>query len=264
MKIFVTLVVALMMVAALFGAAENPRHRGYITGAYPEYKDTVTVTITPGYGFCNGKYWRLDQGTDLSLSSVLPTGEDYVYIYIDESSITDYQTFSFYGSTTEPTYQTAVPDEKFGWYNGYDRCIGVVYTPTGSATIQSYTTTRGVVRWKYGSGGLGIQLANNISGTASWTAPGTESSAKLPVNADGAILWIHSLDTNDKCIVYAIAYERSVNGPHVYAADIVGSGYGGANGTGIVDLGSSRNIRLASDSNDDSIYCWLNGFRISR
>ena len=80
---------------------------GYIKKAYVEYKDSRTVTITPGYGEINGYYWEVTQATDLELQP--PSNAEFVYIYIDHSE-SNYPSPEFIGSTDEPAWS----DERLG------------------------------------------------------------------------------------------------------------------------------------------------------
>ena len=238
--------------------------KGTIKGLNVTYNDGDTVTITSGYCEANGEYWELTSPTDHDMTS-LASAEDFHYIYVDTSDTSNYPTPAIIDSTDEPAWS----DAKQGWYYGDDRCIGVVYSEGGSASIKEYRIYGDVVKWKYSSNQLGIPIANYIAGSSNtydWKTPTTESSTKLPVNANGALLHINSLDSaSDKqAVIYVCSYEMSVDAPHLYAADFCDGSYLGANSKGMVDLGPSRNIRLATDVGDDSISCWVYGFRITR
>ncbi|EKD26240.1 MAG: hypothetical protein ACD_79C01302G0021 [uncultured bacterium] len=134
-----------MIYSTPYKGVESP---GFIKGADLVYKDPYTVTIRTGYGNCNGKNWQITSEADLNLDNInvlsggIPYSEGFIYIYIDYSEvewsnalvINDQEGTDVIGSVTAPLWS----DDKQGWYNGDDRCIGVVWSPAGTNTIQSF------------------------------------------------------------------------------------------------------------------------------
>ncbi|KKK65081.1 hypothetical protein LCGC14_2977750, partial [marine sediment metagenome] len=82
------LVLAVIGLISIAFAADVKVKKGVITGvnngqiyqAYVEYKDSDTISVTAGYGECNGSYWKITSKTDHDMTS-LAAGEDFHYIY---------------------------------------------------------------------------------------------------------------------------------------------------------------------------------------
>ena len=107
--------------------------KGTIYQAYVEYEDADSIVITAGYGECNGNYFEVTESRVYDVNYI-PTGEDFIYIYVDDSE-SEYPSPAFCDSTAEPAWS----DAKLGWYNGDDRCIGVVWTEDSSSEIKFFT-----------------------------------------------------------------------------------------------------------------------------
>jgi hypothetical protein len=153
----ITFIVTKSSVATSYSVASP----GMIHRAFVSYKDSDTVTIQPGYGECSLSYWEITSPVDHDMTS-LATGEDWHYIYIDDVNSV-YPTPTIKDSTVEPVWS----DTKLGWYNGYDRCIGVARGVSGSSTISnaySWNQTGFVDRgdpadWDFEVGGLATDEA---------------------------------------------------------------------------------------------------------
>ena len=132
-KQIVIVAVLVLVSASAFGAKYITMPAGMIHRAYVTYKDTDEVTVKTGYGECNGEFWEITSDVDVDLSSSLPSGEDFLYIYIDDSA-SSYPTPTIIGEPNEPSWSDAMQ----GWYFGDDRCIGAIWSPDTGATIQEF------------------------------------------------------------------------------------------------------------------------------
>jgi len=197
--LFLITVVVLFVAGGLFHTKLNAAgsylgvQKGLIHLAYVEYKDSDTVTITCGYGECNGHYWEITEPIDHDMTS-LTTAEDFHYIYIDDAN-SIYSDPVIIDRTTEPAWSNA----KLSWYNGNDRCIGVVWSPSGSATIKGYIITPDL---KLVTKNSGEYIKNVLSnGNPDGTYRFLECSDYSPVNAKAILIEISNDDTTDACYV---------------------------------------------------------------
>lgn len=228
------------------GLPKGSIHRAFVT-----YKNDTEITIKTGYGECNGDYWEITSETDVNLVSVLPSGEDYVYIYIDDSAST-YPTPVIIGDVNEPTWS----DAKQGWYYGFDRCIGAVWSPDTGSTIMmflgnEYNECHAYPYLK--------NIASELNPTGSWQDTTLDCSDYVPVNATHVRVAIYNVDSDGEC---SIAVREKDYGGNVYQ-----------NSTYIVNnfifatiaLGPSRNIEIwGYDDDDNHLRCRVYGWKISR
>lgn len=136
-----------------------------------EYASSNSITIGPGeYGLQGATNRTVAWSSDLTFTlgsggsnsgSTNLSGNQWQYIYIDESSVTNttLTASNFINSTTAPSYVGS----KRAWYNGNDRCIFATYAAFGS-----------LKKW-YTDGGRFIQWADDtsytqVNGGAGWTA----------------------------------------------------------------------------------------------
>jgi len=235
---------------------------GYIHGAWGDYASSTSVTFREGDGYCNGSYWKITTATLHAMTSLM-SGEDLHYLYIDDDA-SSYPTPTIIDSTTEPT-QTAS-----GWYNGDDRCIDVVFSVAGAATITDYTKGKdGRIKmrgpWGYAVDGR-INIASAMNPNGAWQTPDEmESSTVLPVMANSALTYVSGGDCAANGSVGATAKETADAGCWVLGGDIAILGYSSFSGGNWLILGPSRNIRITGDNNDDNgLYCSLLGWTINR
>lgn len=170
---------------SLFAQYFCPVPKGTIQRAYVEYENSGWVTIKTGYGECNGEYWEILTEKSHEMTT-LTTAEGFHYIYIDDSAST-YPEVEIIDSTTEPAWS----DAKQGWYNGDDRCIGAVWSPSGSAIVAEFSTD-GEGKYIYDT--MIKYILNNGAPTGSWEF--LDASDYTPVNANGILLWTAGQDVN--------------------------------------------------------------------
>jgi|GEM_PF-2323874 len=224
--------------------------KGMIHMAYVEYNDSDTIDVTVGYGECNGSYWEITSTTSHDMTS-LASGEDWHYIYIDDSA-SSYPTPTIIDSTTEPAWS----DSKLGYYNGDDRCIGVVWSSSGSATLDQFMSNS---NGRYCVDDILKQVLDDGNPTNSWQT--VEATAYIPVNAIAVYVQGQNFDVGpDSVRVEVSAYESGC--PRAYNRS-----YYGACEFEWVDLerGSSRDLRYKGEDNDDNTFdVYIHGYQIER
>jgi len=228
--------------------------RGTIYHAYVDYKDSDTITIKPGYGECNGNYWDIMSDTDHDMSS-LASGEDFHYIYVDGNN-SNFPDPNIFDSTTEPSWS----DSKLGWYNGNHRCIGVVWSPSGSSTIQEFTSNSDL---KYVTTSSIKQVLDD--GNPDDTYQTLEATAYIPVNAIGVRVWAQNNDYTGAAphfyvLLLVTSYENT-------KTQIIGRGYYSAETAGWLELerNSSRDFKWYGNDNDDNNFdICIDGYQIER
>ena len=223
---------------------------GMIHQAYVDYNDVNTVNITAGYGECSGNYWEITSPTEHDMTT-LATGEDWHYVYIDDSA-SSYPTPIIIDSTTEPSWS----DAKLGWYNGDDRCIGVIWSPTDSATILEFVTNSSC-KWCFES--TYITLLSNGNPNGQWQT--LEATAYIPVNA----IEVAANTSNSDLDGHVYVYLGVVGVGTMPLLDC--SSYGSAANFGwlLVPRGSSRDLRWQGpDDDDNSFHVSIRGYHIER
>lgn len=109
---------------------------GQIQGVRLSWVSASSIKLGVGYGEVMGSYWEITPTNSLVTTGYTLTGLTtstngvFHYIYIDRlnSSLPD---VTIKNSATAPTWS----DDFMGWYNGPDRCIGVVWVnPAGNVT----------------------------------------------------------------------------------------------------------------------------------
>ena len=223
---------------------------GTIHDAYVEYNDSNTIDITAGYGECNGNYWEILTKTSHDMTT-LASGEDFHYIYVDDDGST-YPDPNIYDSTTEPSYS----ESKLGFYNGNDRCIGVVWSPDSNSTILEFTNNSNQ-QYAVDSVSLKIILAN---GNPTGSNVLAEATAYTPVNSIAARLFASNTDLDDGLTVAVRTYESN-------SARIFNQGYYWCAVGGWVEFerGASRDFYwYGYDNDDNSFYVLITGYQIER
>ena len=245
----ILVLVAFETVSTAFGATYVGLPKGVIHQAYVDYNDSDTINIAAGYGECNGHYWEITSTLSHDMNS-LASGEDYHYIYIDDVNSL-YPTPTFYDSTVEPAWS----DLQLGWYNGNDRCIGVVWSPAGSATIMKFHTNSDL---KYITDGEIKRVVDNGNPTGSGII--VEATAYTPVNAIAAYVEAWNSDT-DYC--YVAAYSADNPWSYLRATSYSGTAY--AVGWLQFKRGDSRDLMWNGEDNDDDYFkLRIEGFQIER
>jgi hypothetical protein len=223
--------------------------RGMIHRAYVTYNDSDTITIEPGYGECSLSYWEITSPIDHNMTS-LASGEDWHYIYIDDVNSV-YPTPTIKDCTTEPTWS----DSKLGWYNGYDRCIGVVWSPSGSSTMTEFKANSGLKCILADA----ISLLSNGNPTGSWET--LESTAYMPVNIIAAQCYIAGADWNSKLTIYLDADGLQGRG----LADCSYANYACSVGWIDIPKGHSRDLDWCGEDDDDNQFTVrIIGYQIDR
>jgi hypothetical protein len=227
--------------------------KGAIYQAYVDYNDVNTVTITAGYGECSGNYWEITSSMDHDMLS-LATGEDFHYIYIDDANSV-YPDPCIIDSTTEPSWS----DSKLGFYNGDDRCIGVIWSPDGSATITQFGSTHNL---KYMPSVIGTNIKVVLTnGNPDSTFQFLEATAYTPVNAVAVAVIASNYSSGGNLCVVEVASNDYGN------SRIIEDATSYASVCGWIDLprGCSRDLQWYGEDNDNNSFTvGIRGFQIER
>lgn len=225
---------------------------GTIHDVYVEYNDSNTIDITAGYGECNGNYWEILTKTSHDMTT-LASGEDFHYIYVDDDG-SAYPDPNIYDSTTEPSYS----ESKLGFYNGNDRCIGVVWSPDSSSTMLEFTNNINQQYIMSTSGNSVKQILQ--SGNPDGTSQFLEATAYTPVNAIAALLIAQNSDMDSNLSLWVEAYES-------HFSRIFDQGYYRCAASGWIELerGASRDFKWNGyDDDDNNFNVHINGYQIER
>jgi hypothetical protein len=222
---------------------------GSIRGAFVEYNDPNTIDITAGYGECNGSYWEVLTTTQHDMTG-LTAGEDFHYIYVDDANSV-YPDPVFIDRVTEPIWT----DSKLGWYNGNDRCIGVVWSP--DSTIAEFTDTPDLEYVvNVGTGIKEVLYWQNPTG--SWQT--IDTSAYIPVNAIAVYAYAWNQDFDGRVAVDVCPYENE-------SVTIHNDSWGYANCVGWLGLkrNASRYLKWYGYNDDENHFSMdIRGFKIER
>lgn len=225
--------------------------KGTINGSYVEYVDSDTISVTAGYGECNSNYWEITTKANHDMAT-LTTTEDFYYIYIDDSASV-YPDPTIIDSTTEPSFS----ESKLGWYNGDDRCIGVVRSPSGSATLVNFQNNYNN-QYIYLSDTK--QVLDNGAPNSSWQT--LEATSSSPVNTIAMMVYIENSDA-DRVDVRV----QSADGPDNYGMWVCDAGYQQARNRGWLPInrGASRDLKWWGQSDDDPyLDIYILGYQIER
>ncbi len=248
-KTILILVVSLFLGSMMMMATS---HENACWGNYVKYKSSTEIYITAGSGRCNGTIFENGAETTLDLTSVLPAGEDFVYIYVDDSA-SSYPTPTFIGSTTEPAWNSTSPT--IGWYNGDDRCVGSVWIDSNGNVAEFSNNSN---QEYFVDDNINQVLSNGNPNSDYQTV---ECTAYIPVNATGVFVTAKNYDSSSTVRVIVTAYENTKSA-------IIAEGYNcNAYAKGWISLerGSGRDLQwfgIDNDNNDFTIT--IQGFRIER
>lgn len=247
--------ILLLVLVLVFGVNfVSATHNGVIFGTYVTYKSSTEVYITSGSGRCNGNEWNHFTESSLNLSSVLPAGEDFLYIYVDDSASSYPSSPVFIGSTTEPAWSNSLS----GWYNGNDRCIGVVWCDS-SGNIYEFENNG---QLEYIS--VDLPYATPITDgnpTGNWES--LETTAYIPVNASAVLVRARSQDADGAAYLVVSTYENDFNRLEAQSYKTY------ARLIGWLPLDRTKNtsrdlLWYGWDTNDNNVTINLMGFRIDR
>jgi len=217
--------------------------KGTIHGVHVKYNTGTYITVTTGYGECGGNYFEVAEEITYEMTG-LTTSEDYHYIYICDND-SAYPAIDITDTTTEPAWN----DSKQGWYNGADRCIGVVWSASGSATVHPFGMD-GTGRYFITGNVIKTVLTNGNPNGAFQTLEATDYS---PVNTIELFVGADNTDSDGtQTAAQVTPYECTW-------AQISENGYRGASAFGWLKIqrGWSRDLKWYGPDDDD------NGFRIS-
>lgn len=221
---------------------------GIIRGLTVEYNDTSSVKIKGGFTKVDGQFYYLSQDITYSLES-LASGVDFHYIYQKISASSIYSPV-FRDTTDEPEFSIT----RNGWHNNNDPLIGLVLSPAGSAVIEFFEVVKMSERLiRYVTPGRTYIIAQNQNPNGSWQTPNVaESSVYLPVNAKEANIYMYGSDAASNYYIAWVSAESAVIKTSYYDTTTGLLGY--SNGTFNLwgPLGSSRNIKIAGEDNDDN------------
>jgi hypothetical protein len=249
MKKLILIVLMIFVIGTMMNFAVN---KNAIWGAYVKYKSSTEIYLTAGSGRCNGTEWEIAAETTINLYTVLPAGEDFLYIYIDDSA-SSYPTPTIIGSTTEPAWS----DSKIGWYNGDDRCIGTVWCDSNGNIFEFQNN----MRQEYFVKAANIkQLISTGNPSSTWQS--LEATAYIPINADAVRLYAKNSDSGNAVQVCVGSYENNIDrienysGPGTYAI---------ARGWVFLERNASRDLQWYGLNDDDNLFMInIIGYRIER
>lgn len=235
---------------------------GYIEGMNPIYNSTTAITISSGRCIANNVLYTLDSDIPHTMTS-LASAFDFHYIYIDHSASSG-STPTIIDSTTEPTWS----DAKRGWYNGDDRGLGVIVSPDTVSTIAYFDTlvlSNKTISYRISYADI-LTLASNMTPSGSWQVPNVnDGNVVTPVNAVAIFLRLRGDDTLARLATYAASAEYAAINTTRGNAPFYNAGYDRLGLIQKVVLGSSRNIRIAGEPDDEPILsAWCSGFDITR
>lgn len=250
MKKYILCVLIILVFGSFLSAAS---HKSLIYGVEVTYKSSSEVTVQPGSGRCNDNFFETTSAIDVNLSSVLPAGEDFLYIYIDDSaSATTYPTPTITGSTTEPSFSSS----QYGWYSGNDRCIGVVWCDSSGNIIdfqnndrQEYIVMNADLK----------QVLTNGNPTGSNTT--VETTAYIPVNAESVLVYADNSAASGSVTITVKTYENSGNSIKARgnAVRVFVEGWLP------LQMDWSRDLVWVGENNDDNYFnVYIRGYRIRR
>jgi hypothetical protein len=245
--------------------------KGDIDGFVVKYNAGASVLITAGNAEANGKFYSETSST-VHVILGLASAFDFWYVYIDDSGSSQPNPV-FIDSTTEPAWS----DSKRGWYgtgtepaspSTNDRCIGVASSGAGSLTLSFFSpngATGKLIEYHQGSGAV-PQMALNMNPTTSWLTPNeNDGSVVTPANAVKIRIRLQGSDVGTATSIYAASAEMAVVETSIGNGEIYHYGYEYAILTDWINLGSSRNIKIAGADNDDNaLSCYCLGWAISR
>ncbi len=235
----------LIILGTMLGFTYNPN---VIWGTYVTYKSSTQITVTTGSGRCNGTEWSITSEIDVTLSSF--TGEDFIYIYIDDSA-SSYPTPTIIGATTEPSWS----DTLHGFYNGDDRCIGAVWMDSANNVVEFQNNSNNEY---ITNSAIKTVLQNGNPNGAYQTV---ECTAYTPINSTAIFVNSYNKDTSDACYVSVAPYESNF-------APLCNEGYNTwvyCRGWIPLQRGWSRDLKwLGYDNDDNSYLIQIRGYRIER
>jgi hypothetical protein len=235
--------------------------KGQADGFLVKYKDSTHIDITAGIFETDGKVITLSANAEDILVSTIPAGFDLIYIYVDESESTA-SSAVFYDDLTEPNDDLT----KRGWYhpaNTSDRVVGVVPSYSEAAEISPFFVVDmgRHIRQTLGprdSGDINpitdLIIARNMSPTGVYQATNDrESSVVCPVNAGELLIELTNTDAITLVSLYVSNAEYAAAQTTLTKAMAEEFAYERATLREWLALGSSRNIRIGGDNNDDNL-----------
>lgn len=237
---------------------------GLIDGFVVRYNTTTAISVSGGLCEANGEYYDSISGGSSHTMTSLVTGFDLHYVYIDDSASTA-PAAVIIDSVTEPTFSAA----KNGFYNGDDRCIGVIPSQDGVAQlvkINASVNGRNVIN-RFGRGDADYSvpiLASAQNPNGNWQAPNTNaSSVVVPVMATSICVSMSNTDSAN--IITIGANNAQITPSTISRGQIIWIGYEFAAFVGWLTLDSSRNIIIAGeDTNDNALACTCIGYEYVR
>ena len=220
----------------------------YINGIELSQVNNTTVSVSAGSLAIGDTILSVDASASCVVTAF--SDGDYTYLYVDGD---DVSVPSLVWSTTDPTEQSDGT-----WYNSNDRCVAAIYCDEEDEIAEfsacyignqvDYITSQR------------DQLQASGDPDATWTAPTTAASTKLPLNANRAFCEIQGGDSASNCQVQ-IANTIDVGGSLDTNKQVHIKGYNIANAIGWVNLLSDRNVVWAgADDDESSVALYIIGY----
>ena len=235
-----------------------------MSGMYPVYVDTNTVSVTNGEGYCYDTYFCMTSAVSLDLPvTAFASATGFAYIYIDYDASTFPNAVTLYASTNAPMKV----NEPMGWYcttSSQDRVVAATPIHLNRLCIAQWNEADCVQSNVF-------ELESTLTGSPMWTNCSDRSaSSVLPINASHLYVEMHGDDTTPAVLHLAAARKelRDLTGTplaaSIYPYDVRRSGYRKVNGTDWMPLGPSRDIYIHGEGVDDGWEVWVRGWRIYR
>lgn len=232
---------------------------GDADGFFVKYNSTTAAMVTAGNIEANRKKYSLSSDASHIMTS-LTVGADFHYLYIDDDASSP-PTPTIIDSTTEPS----LDDAKRGLYNSDDRCIGVVFSPPGGATVFRFEMVAlsnrhiriefpGFRNTSAAPWNSPFELASLMNPTGVWQTPNiAESDTLTPVNAVEAYIFLTGTDVGGAVNIAWLNNESAALNPTLHASPNfrVSREFHQAASWG--PLGASRKIKIGETDDDDNL-----------
>jgi hypothetical protein len=229
------------------------------------------VSLVRGFCEANGKFYNINANEVHNLTGLI-SAFGFQYIYIDDDASSPPNPI-FINSLTPPVWS----DAKMGWYgtetepaspSTNDKMICVVFSPTGSAIVAPFVANAlggKTVVCETGSNS-DFTMGTAMTPTGAWITPTTkDGSAVTPVNATAIKLFVSNSHGGALCRNYLANAEFATLESDITKSPFVSWGQIWDGITTWVELGSSRNIKVAGEGDDNAAQqLSAKGFRYTR
>ncbi len=231
---------------------------GVISGYVVTYRSPTEVNVSAGVADVNNNIITLSSPVVHTMTSLVAVF-DFHYIYIDASASTP-TTPVILDLSDEPAYNDVLQ----GWYNGLDRCIGVLNADS-FGNVEYFDTTivsNVMIRNSIDH----YQIAGGMNPSGGWQAPNMAPSSDFcPVQTTEILINLQNTDAAEHVLLGFAPVESGTLKPLILDSptkwigfDILNSNIRGA-------CGPTRTIVIGGfDTNDNVLAAWVNEYGYSR